>query len=103
MGMVNTNAGFIVIVASVLHQEAKVRQILLISTLRRYMQLTVTPEPSDLAIFVLTDRRQRRQTDKPIALPLAHVCRVINTCGSVYAMATATDDTQTAGSDVSRI
>ena len=37
------------------------------------------PRSPDLAIYVVTDRQTNKQTDKTIALPLAHARGVINT------------------------
>ena len=74
VGVANTNSGFIAIVASVLHREANLNSFSRFSTERRYIGLTVTPKTLDRAILVTTTDRQ---TDKPIALPLAHARGVI--------------------------
>ena len=42
-----------------------------------YLQVTQMPRSPDLAIFVLTTDHRQLQT-KPITLPLAHACGVIN-------------------------
>ena len=40
------------------------------------------PEYGDLGDFVTTTDRQTDRQTKPIALPLAHACRVIIACGA---------------------
>ena len=56
IGVANINAGFVAIVASIQHQEAKIRQFFTIIDVK---QLAGTPKTLDLAIFVLTtDNRQ---------------------------------------------
>ena len=69
--MANINAVFVAIVASVQHQEAKIRPFLTIIDVKT--QLTGTPKTLDLAVLV-------RQQQTTIALPLAHVSGTKNTC-----------------------
>ena len=40
--------------------------------------MALMPESSDLAIFVMTDDRQKNGQTEPITLPLAHACGVTN-------------------------
>ena len=43
-----------------------------------YIPIALIPKSVDLPIFMVTDR----QTDKPITLPLAHVCRAMALCNT---------------------
>ena len=66
--MADIVAWFVVLMASIYHQEAEKRQFLSISTIWSHLPKTKMPESSDLAIFVLADNRQTQ----PIILPLVH-------------------------------
>ena len=51
IGVANTNSGFIAIIASILHREAKVKQVLLDFYVKTLMQLTVMPNTLHTYIY----------------------------------------------------